>query len=344
MIVPLPDNKKLTVVYIHRRRRPNSNYSLEAIFEDVRRRLSEVVESRVLIVPFYSNGLIRRLLIMVAAWRGQGPVNHVTGDINYAGILIASSRVVLTIADCGFLDRTTGIRRALLKWFWLKLPVRRAGIITTISEDAKREIIRHTGCPSEKIRVIPVAISEDFQPVEARPFPPDPRILQVGTAPNKNVRRVIEALSGIPCVLVIVGELSSELQGLIRETCIRVENLVNLTSARIIEQYVQCDLVMFASTVEGFGMPILEAQAVGRPVITSAVSSMPEVAGDAACLVDPFDVKSIRDGVLRIISEGEYRRSLVEAGYRNIQRFNPQEIALRYFEVYQELLQRVGEV
>ena len=77
----------------------------------------------------------------------------------------------------------------------------------------------------------------------------------------------------------------------------------SLSDAEVVRAYQECDLVLFASTYEGFGLPIVEAQAVGRPVITSDILSMPEVAGGAARLVDPFSVPAIRGAVLELIPE-----------------------------------------
>jgi glycosyltransferase involved in cell wall biosynthesis len=84
-------------------------------------------------------------------------------------------------------------------------------------------------------------------------------------------------------------------------------------------------------------MPILEAQTVGRPVVTSNISSMPEVAGSAACLVDPYSVESIRAGVLRVIEDAEYRANLISAGFENTQRFKAETVARAYAELYAEL-------
>jgi len=84
-------------------------------------------------------------------------------------------------------------------------------------------------------------------------------------------------------------------------------------------------------------MPIIEAQAVGRVVITSNISSMPEVAGEAACLVDPYSVDSIRNGFIKLIQDEAYRNELISKGFINSKRFDGQLIANKYLDIYKEL-------
>jgi glycosyltransferase involved in cell wall biosynthesis len=104
------------------------------------------------------------------------------------------------------------------------------------------------------------------------------------------------------------------------------------------QAYIDCDLLAFASTYEGFGLPILEAQLTGRPVLTSNLSPMKEVAGTGAVLVDPYDLQSIRLGLLKIIQDSELRGRIVEAGFENVQRFNPDAVAKKYTALYEELM------
>ena len=97
---------------------------------------------------------------------------------------------------------------------------------------------------------------------------------------------------------------------------------------------------MFASTYEGFGLPILEAQATGRPVVTSNLGSMPEAAGDGALMVDPFSVEAIRAAVTSIMARSDLRSSLIERGLANVRRFQPREIAQQYARIYERVGRR----
>ena len=85
-------------------------------------------------------------------------------------------------------------------------------------------------------------------------------------------------------------------------------------------------------------MPIIEAQVIGKPVVTSNIAPMPWVAGGAACLVDPYDVHSIRQGILKVLEQADFRAELIRNGYENVKRFEPERIASMYTEVYREVM------
>ena len=274
---------------------------------------------------------------MRAAARRQGEVNHVLGDVHYLTLGLNPRRTALTIHDCASLERLRGLKRIVFKWFWFDVPIRRAAIVTTVSEATKREIVKYTGGDPERIRVIHNCVCGDCRP-SSRPFnEAHPTILQVGTGYNKNVERVVRALDGIPCSLNIIGKLSKEQEVLLMQHRIRFTNLPRASDVEMMAAYHDCDLVLFASTYEGFGLPIVEANAIGRPVITSDRLSMPEVAGDAALLVNPLDVGEIRASVLRIIADPVLRSRLVAAGFENVKRFQPAAVASKYACLYREL-------
>ena len=91
---------------------------------------------------------------------------------------------------------------------------------------------------------------------------------------------------------------------------------------------------MFASLYEGFGLPILEGQAVGRPVITSNLYSMPEVGGDGACYVDPCNVSAIRSALNSIIDCADFRERLITSGLKNVENYRLSNVASQYAELY----------
>jgi glycosyltransferase involved in cell wall biosynthesis len=333
--------RPIEVTYFQRRRRAASNFSLEFIFEDVRRRLAGLVRPRVAVARFESSGVLRRAYLCLEALFRQSEVNHVTGDINFVGILLQRRRTIQTVLDCAYLARTRGVRRAILRLLWLDLPVRRCAYVTAISGATKAEILRNVpGCDPGKIVVIPVAISPGFRLVE-KPFEAAcPRILQIGTAPNKNLPRLIQALAGLSCQLDVIGRHNPEYQAQLEASGLAWSWRWDLPQEGIVRAYAEADLVAFVSTYEGFGMPILEAQATGRPVVTSNLLSMPEVAGEGACLVDPTDVGAIRAAIERIIQDADYRARLVRAGLENVRRYDPDAIARAYLELYRKVAGR----
>jgi glycosyltransferase involved in cell wall biosynthesis len=110
-----------------------------------------------------------------------------------------------------------------------------------------------------------------------------PVVLCVGTTPNKNLERTADALRGLEVDLRVIGRLSDEQRRHLDGTGLRWTHATSLNAAEMRRAYDECDVVAFASTYEGFGMPIVEANAVGRPVVTGGRAPMNWVAGDSAC-------------------------------------------------------------
>ena len=311
---------------------------MERLFEAIRRGMPEDATCRVVECRFASRGILRRLWNTAAAPFHQSRVNHVTGDVHYLTLLLRKSRTVLTVHDCGNLTRLHGWRRWLYNLLWFRLPIRRSQVVTAISEATRQDLIALCGCPPEKVRVIPDCVPSEFKP-DPRPFDAErPRILQVGSRKNKNLPRVAEALAGISCTLDIVGRLDDDQRQMLAGHGIDYTDAHDISDEELLQRYRDCDMLVFASTSEGFGMPIIEAQAVGRPVVTSNLQPMPDVGGDGACYVDPLDVAAIRAGLRKVIADADYRAKLVEAGFENAQRFCPEAIAAQYAEVYREVV------
>ena len=314
-------------------------FSLERVFAAVRRALPAEIASNNYFCRFESRGIMRRVVNILEASFHQSELNHIVGDVHYLALGLGKYRTILTIHDCVGLRLKQGLNRVLLLWFWYKLPVKRVAAITVISEFTRDELVDFVGCNPSIVHVIPNPVPAGFVP-----WPKDfqrkaPVILQVGTAEhNKNICRLAEAIRGISCHLEIIGQLTERQIKVLENSHISYNAQWGLSDQQVLDKYRECDMVVFVSTYEGFGMPIVEANATGRPVVTSNLPPMSAVAGSAACLVDPFNCSSIREGVLRVINDTAYRNSLVAQGFENVKRFRSEAVAEQYAMLYKRVL------
>jgi glycosyltransferase involved in cell wall biosynthesis len=326
------------ITFIFRKRSPDA-FSIEKLFDTLYSHLEKSGAGlRRLELPYISTGIVSVLRnTWFVARRRRTQVLHITGDVHYATLLCPFARTIITVHDCVVLQRGTGFKRLILWVLWFGLPMRLASAVVVISEQTKCEVLKNVAVPEDKIMVIPNFVDPAFAFSE-RPFAGErPRILHVGTTPNKNLLRVIAALRNIPCVLVIVGQLSQEMLAVLQDSGIRYESLVGIDHATMTQLYRDADIISFPSTYEGFGMPILEGQAVGRPVLSSDLEPMRSVAGQGgALLVDPQSVNSIRAGFLALMADGDLRARLISAGLDNCRRFTLQAVAARYLTLYRE--------
>ena len=329
--------QRIKVVFFNRKPRPFGTFSLENIFRFVQANLPSDIETEARTAAFDSNGIFRRLFSAAWAALHQGDVNHVTGDTHFLTLLMKRRKTILTIHDIGVMDSGGKLARLFYKIFFLQIPIARAGYVTTVSEATKQEVLKYVSCDPGKIRVIYNPAFKAFRRVDKTFNREKPVILHVGMAHNKNFDRLVEALEGIPCHLSVVGKLEETHEEKLKKYGVEYSFVYNISNEEMVAQYENCDLLAFASTLEGFGMPIVEANAIGRPVLTSNISSMPEVAGDAACFVDPYSVESIRAGLLKIIGDDDFRNQLIANGFKNSQRFTPEKIVKDYYELYQEV-------
>jgi glycosyltransferase involved in cell wall biosynthesis len=291
-------------------------------------------------VPFPSSSISNIVKNILYSRKNQAPINHVTGDIHYVICAFDKKNLnVLTIHDCVLMYKVpkNSIKYWVYKWLWLDLPVKHASIITTISEKTKQDIIHFTGCQSSKVILIPNYVNPIFKFSEYKFNKLYPTILQIGNSANKNLDRVIEAIKDIPCKLQVIGKLQPHQVKSLKDNKIDFNASFNLGIQEVSLMYRQCDLVVFASTFEGFGMPVIEANQCGRPVVTSNISPIKEVARDSACLVNPLEVSAIRKGILRVIQDDEYRNDLTQKGIQNAKRFQMEQVIQQYVSIYKKL-------
>ena len=321
----------------HERKRLDSHFSIERLFAEIRRHMPADCEVTSCPAPHASKGVVRRALNVRHAARQQADVHHIVGDSHYLAFGLPPEKTVLTIHDCAALHRLKGLPRAVLKYFWFTGPMRRASVVTAISEASKEELRQWVGPLADKVTVVPDCMFGDFRFAPKRFDEKAPVVLQVGTKENKNLERVAEAIAPTGCQLHIVGDLEPAQRAKLAALGLPYCALGVLSDEELVQAFRRCDMVVFASLYEGFGLPVLEAQATGRPVITSKISSLPEAAGEGALLVDPRSVEEIRAAVLRVNNDAALRAALVEKGLKNVERFRPEAIAGRYAEIYRNI-------
>lgn len=223
----------------------------------------------------------------------------------------------------------------------------RSDHILTISQFSKQEIIDLLDVPENRISIVPCAPSlsgdaEDFTRCAGKFHIVKPYLLYLGTIePRKNLIRLLNAYSllkkeqGIAHQLVLAGGHGWESEEVYR-TAENTDGVVltgYLTAAEKNALYQNAAAFVFPSLYEGFGIPPLEAMSFGCPVICSCVASLPEVAGEAARLVEPLDEKDIAQGIWDVISDREYASSLVAKGYQQTEKYTWDTSAEKLCEV-----------
>ena len=239
----------------------------------------------------------------------------------------------------------------------IAMAAKRATRVMTVSETSKRDIIELFGTAPEKIDVIYNSYDErfgdkprdeDVSRVRERYQLEDDFILYAGNVkPHKNLERLIEAFHivrkrGLDRVkLVMIGDDISKYASLRRavhrhQLHKHVRFLGYLPEGTLAAMYRLAGVFVFPSLYEGFGLPPLEAMASGTPVVTSNVSSLPEVAGDAALLVDPYDPEAIADGIYRVLTDRALHADLRLKGLARAQHFSWETSVRRVRQIYGE--------
>lgn len=328
---------KPTLTLLFRDKR-QSNHSIERLFAALEPHFAEHFEVHKVVVPRQPSGFGALWANIRHARREARGLVHITGDAQYLATFLLRGRTVLTIHDCGYLEKLRGWKKFLYKWIWFKLPCLFAARVTVISEATREVLERELRSIGQKLSVVENCTTIEMGRTERSFNPACPRILQIGSGHHKNLDNLIRAVEGLDCELQIVGRLSEENKQALESRGIRYKNEFAVTDERLREIYHEVDILFFASRYEGFGLPILEAHGVGIPVITSNRLSMPWVAADAALIVNPESPEEIRAALDKIIDDAALRQQLVSLGFENTKRFSAKAVAEKYMKIHQDLL------
>lgn len=269
------------------------------------------------------------------------------------GMLFPVCKQIITIADLIPMIYPEFSPRIAQYYRWV-LPrlIQVSDAIIVISESTKRDVIKHLQTGDTPIHVVYPGYGEEvFKPSNPQlvtstmgKYGLQNYVLTVGeTRPYKNVKRLIEAFAKVPIPdlkLAIVGKLSrlgQEITELPRLLGIadKVKFLGYVPDADLIALYGGAKVFAFPSYYEGFGLPPLEALACGSPVVVSSAASLPEVCGEAAVYVDPFDVDSIAEGIYKVAADEGLQENLRAKGFSQASKFSYQKSVDQLLEIFQ---------
>jgi len=250
-------------------------------------------------------------------------------------------------------------------WKLIRLNIKKADKIIAVSNTTKEDIIDKLNIENSKISVIYHGVSEQFRPIPdiekekkkyhlkyGLTFSDNSIVIMAVSSikPTKNYVNLIEAFRrvyeelDVPIHLLIVGKVADKKLILNLNKIISNNNLSSnvhflgyVPDEELTVLYNLVDFFVFPSFYEGFGLPILEAQACGCPVITSNISSMPEVAGDGAILVDPYSVEEIANAIHNLVFDLNLRKNLIQKGFENCALFSWKRCAEETLNVYKEV-------
>jgi len=260
------------------------------------------------------------------------------------------TKLVVTVHDLSFISFPHSFSKKFRFYYKTLIPyeLKTADIIVTISNYIKSEIINTFNISRNKIFTIPLGVNINFFQTPPT-YKKENYLLFLGSLnPRKNIKGVIEAfymlLNKIPHQLWIVGgrfdifknDEPCQLVKFIPADRIKLKGY--LRDREIIELYRKATLFVFPSLYEGFGLPPLEAMACGCPVVVSNVASLPEVCGDAAYYVDPYDVESIAKGIYRVLTDENLRNSLIQKGLERARLFTWEKTAQQILKVFEKVL------
>lgn len=295
----------------------------------------------------------------VEVFTGRVPLFHAT-DFTLPPTL-PGTKTLLTVHDLSFVrapETTTPVLKAYLDTV-VPRSVRRATHVLADSQATKDDLIELYGTPPEKVTVLLGGVNREFAPVadadlrravrRRYAIPDNPYIFSVGTVqPRKNYARLIEAVAALGAqfddVHVVIAGGRGWLEGPIYATvelCGLTERVHFIGFARdedLPALYAGAACLAYPSLYEGIGLPVLEAMACGTPVVTSAISSMPEIAGDAALLIDPYSVDELAEALRRLLTDEALRHDLIARGFDQAAYFTWERAAQQLITVYRQLM------
>ncbi len=267
----------------------------------------------------------------------------------YNAPIFGLRRYIFTLHDLNHLDceYNSNIIKRFYYWFIVRRACLYSARVLTVSEFSRQRILDWSGAEPEQVVNVGNGVSENFRPDGQHYTPGYPYLLCVGNRkPHKNEARLLAAFAkaNIPSSirLVLTGP-SAGLSKIASDLSIndRVVFLGKVTDDQLPEIYRGALALVFPSLYEGFGLPVIEAMSSGIPVMTSNVTSLPEVSGGCALLVDPLDVNSIANGIEIVAQDNHLRKNLIARGITQAKQYSWENVAQKILNALEEAQEKL---
>lgn len=329
----------MKIIYLNRKYNPNER-SIERLFGFITSRVQQDGYTIETIENPYYYGLfnIIKSILYFRHKTSKEDIIHITGHIHFAAIGLKTKNIIITVHDLLTYRKLSRIRYFFYRLLFIYLPFKKAQIITVISQKTKNEIINIMPSVAHKIEVISNCTTLNIIPEIYLKKNIIPEVLIIGTRENKNINNAIKSLRDFNIHLTIIGNLNDEHLNNLAINKIAYNNFVNVDESTLLKIYEKADILLFVSTYEGFGLPILEAQAQNVLVITSNISPLNEVGGEGALYVDPYSITSIRNEIENILNFSEKEKlDLIKKGKKNINQYTIEDVSHKYEEIYEKI-------
>ena len=316
------------------------NHSIEKLFQTLKKDKNNNFKFKFLICPFHSSGIFKRVFNCFWAFFNQGDINHISGDVNFISLFLKKNKTINTFHDCYSLRQLSGFKSIIYRYFWFYLPIKNSKYVTTISNFSKKELKKFINI-NKKIHVISNFLPDGNYKIKRKIK--KNKILIIGTTKNKNLDRILISIKDIKIEAIIIGKINENQFRYLKENKINYKNYINISETKLINCYNQARVLLFPSLYEGFGLPIIEAQRMCVPVITSNISPMREIVNKSAMLVNPKDINDIRKKLHKICFDSKLRKTIIKKGYVNSLNYNPKVYKNQYFNLYEKIFKKFEE-
>ncbi len=328
------------------RKKTSGFHSIERLIVSLSKGLlRKKIKNEVINLPRANNGFRNKLLniiYVIKINKNKNEILHFFGDCLYAASFAPlKAKIIITFHDLNFFECENKIKKFFLFVFSIYLPSIRANKIHCISSKTAMDLFRILPSTEKKISVIPNIFTHVKENNKKNNISNIHNFLFLGSKPNKNLKRTILALNSVAKYkkinLTLVAIRNKYVDNCLKYAKFSFEVLSDISDKKLCEVYNNTHFLLFPSLSEGFGLPILEAQSLGIPLITSNLAPMSSVCGLPEICVNPLSIEDIKKKILEIMESPELIQKSIRHGLLNYRTYSEEEIIPRFRNLYLEL-------